>query len=102
MTPLFVWEDGWLEYVRLVGRGDMLVPWRVPFPPTLRLAKVAKVGLGPIKFAARSGGHTPLMAACREGHNEVVQLLCEKAADKDRIIMGGFVIFALIAGPFVS
>jgi len=48
------------------------------------LPKVAKVG--PIKFAARSGGHTPLMAACREGHTEVVQLLCEKAADKDRIM----------------
>eukprot|EP00438_Fugacium_kawagutii_P029097 Skav229060 [mRNA] locus=scaffold2611:121268:124484:+ [translate_table: standard] len=31
----------------------------------------------------RSGGHTPLMAACREGHSEVAQLLCEKGAEKE-------------------
>lgn len=30
----------------------------------------------------RSGGHTPLLAAAREGHHEVVQLLCEKRVDQ--------------------
>ena len=38
--------------------------------------------------ANRTGGYTPLLAASREGHRQVVQLLCEKGADKERAAHG--------------